>query len=242
MKTIQLKAGKERSLQRQHPWIFESAIAKGSADAGETVRVESSDGVFLAWAAFSPVSRIRARVWSFNEAQRIDAAFIQSLIQKSIQARSLFDIQSNGMRLVHGESDGLPGLVVDRYGDTLVAQFTSCGTERFKDVMADALLKPQALANSTSVLMPMFALLRGCQKSQAGCEVRGPQRFVCRSMGGCCHSTLLKAIKRVSIWTSATVVSVFTSTRCFGSFKMCSIVIAIPVALRWQHWRVVQRM
>ena len=146
MKTIQLKAGKERSLQRQHPWIFESAIAKGSADTGETVRVESSDGVFLAWAAFSPTSRIRARVWSFNEAQRIDAEFIQGLIQKSIQARSLFDIQSNGMRLVHGESDGLPGLVVDRYGDTLVAQFTSCGTERFKDVMADALLKATGLS------------------------------------------------------------------------------------------------
>ena len=68
MKTIRLKAGKERSLQRQHPWIFESAIAKGSADAGETVRVESHEGVFLAWAAFSPTSRIRARVWSFDEA------------------------------------------------------------------------------------------------------------------------------------------------------------------------------
>jgi 23S rRNA (cytosine1962-C5)-methyltransferase len=171
-------------LQRQHPWIFESAIAKGSADAGETVRVESSDGVFLAWAAFSPVSRIRARVWSFNEAQRIDAAFIQSLIQKSIQARSLFDIQSNGMRLVHGESDGLPGLVVDRYGDTLVAQFASCGTERFQRCDGRCLApRPQALANSTSVLMPMFALLRGCQKSQAGCEVRGPQRSCLQEHG-----------------------------------------------------------
>ena len=82
MKTIRLKAGKERSLQRQHPWIFESAIAKGSADAGETVRVESHEGVFLAWAAFSPTSRIRARVWSFDETQRIDAAFIEGLIFK----------------------------------------------------------------------------------------------------------------------------------------------------------------
>ena len=145
MKTIRLKAGKERSLQRQHPWIFESAIAKGSADAGETVRVESNEGVFLAWASFSPTSRIRARVWSFDETRRIDNAFIQSLVEKSVQARSLFDIQSNGMRLVHGESDGLPGLVVDRYDDTLVAQFTSCGTERFKDVMADALLKATGL-------------------------------------------------------------------------------------------------
>jgi 23S rRNA (cytosine1962-C5)-methyltransferase len=145
MKTIRLKAGKERSLQRQHPWIFESAIAKGSGDAGETVRVESHEGEFLAWASFSPTSRIRARVWSFEASQRIDATFIEALIHKSVQARSLFDIQSNGMRLVHGESDGLPGLVVDRYGDTLVAQFTSCGTERFKSVMADALLKATGL-------------------------------------------------------------------------------------------------
>ncbi len=146
MKTIRLKAGKERSLQRQHPWIFESAIAKGSADAGETVRVESHEGVFLAWASFSPSSRIRARVWSFDEAQGIDNALIQKLIEESVHARSLFDIQSNGMRLVHGESDGLPGLVVDRYGDTLVAQFTSCGSERFKQVMADALLNVTGLA------------------------------------------------------------------------------------------------
>ena len=146
MKSIRLKAGKERSLQRKHPWIFESAIAKGSADAGETVRVESHEGEFLAWAAFSPTSRIRARVWSFDEAQRIDDAFIQGLIEKAVQARSLFDIQSNGMRLVHGESDGLPGLVVDRYGDTLVAQFTSCGTERVKQVMADALLAATGLS------------------------------------------------------------------------------------------------
>ena len=75
MKTIRLRAGKERSLLRRHPWIFESAIARGAADAGETVRVESHEGQFLAWAAFSPVSKIRARVWSFDESQRIDAAF-----------------------------------------------------------------------------------------------------------------------------------------------------------------------
>ena len=84
MKSIRLKAGKERSLQRKHPWIFESAIAKGSADAGETVRVESHEGQFLAWAAFSPTSRIRARVWSFDEAQRIDDTFIQGLVKKAV--------------------------------------------------------------------------------------------------------------------------------------------------------------
>jgi 23S rRNA (cytosine1962-C5)-methyltransferase len=145
MKTIRLKEGKERSLQRRHPWVFESAVAKGSADPGETVRVESHAGQFLAWAAFSPSSRIRARVWSFDEHQRIDAAWIAHLIQQAISARSWFDIQSNGMRLVHGESDGLPGLIVDRYHDTLVAQFTSCGSERFKSVIADALLSVTGL-------------------------------------------------------------------------------------------------
>ena len=140
MKTIRLREGKERSLLRRHPWIFESAIAKGGGDAGETVRVESSQGEFLAWASFSPASKIRARVWSFDEAQRIDAAFFASTLGRALQARSRFDIQSDGVRLVHGESDGLPGLIVDRYGDTLVAQFLSCGVERWKNVIADALL------------------------------------------------------------------------------------------------------
>jgi 23S rRNA (cytosine1962-C5)-methyltransferase len=141
MKTIRLKDGKERSLLRRHPWVFDSAIAKGGGDPGETVRVESHAGQFLAWASFSPSSRIRARIWSFDEAQRIDAAFIESRIAQAVAARHWFDIQSDGVRLVHGESDGLPGLIVDRYADTLVAQFTSCGTERFKQAIADALLK-----------------------------------------------------------------------------------------------------
>lgn len=145
MKSIRLRAGKERSLQRGHPWVFESAIAKGGADAGETVRIESHEGAFLAWAAFSPASRIRARAWSFDEAQRIDAPFLEARIQASVLARARFDIKSDGVRLIHGESDGLPGLVVDRYGDTLVAQFQSCGVERFKAVIADALLAATGL-------------------------------------------------------------------------------------------------
>jgi 23S rRNA (cytosine1962-C5)-methyltransferase len=115
MKTIRLKEGKERSLLRRHPWIFDSAIARGGADAGETVRVESHAGDFLAWAAFSPTSRIRARAWSFDEQQRIDAAFLGTLIERAVRTRELFDIRSDGLRLIHGESDGLPGLIVDRY-------------------------------------------------------------------------------------------------------------------------------
>lgn len=146
MKTIRLRDGKEKSLLRHHPWIFESAIAKGGGDRGETVRVESSAGQFLCWAAFSPDSKIRARAWSFDEKQRIDAAFFVAAVASSIRARGRFDIQSDGVRLVHGESDGLPGLIVDRYGDTLVAQFTSAGVERWKDVIADALLAQTGLS------------------------------------------------------------------------------------------------
>jgi 23S rRNA (cytosine1962-C5)-methyltransferase len=128
-------------LLRRHPWVFDGAIAKGGGDPGETVRIESEQGQFLAWGAVSPTSKIRVRVWSWDEKQRIDAAFFKSLIATSLGTRRLFDIQSNGVRLVHGESDGLPGLVVDQYGDTLVAQFLSCGTERWKQVIADALLE-----------------------------------------------------------------------------------------------------
>ena len=146
MKTLRLREGKERSLQRCHPWIFESAIARGGGDAGETVRVESHSGQFLAWAAYSPQSKIRARAWSFEETQRIDAGFFRHRVARAIQARARFDIRSDGLRLIHGEADGLPGLIVDRYGDTLVAQFLSSGAERWKSVLVDALLAETGLA------------------------------------------------------------------------------------------------
>ena len=146
MKIIKLKSGKEKSLLRRHPWVFDGAIAKGGGDPGETVRIESEQGQFLAWGAVSPTSKIRVRVWSWDEKQRVDAAFFKARIATSLRTRSLFNIQSNGVRLVHGESDGLPGLVVDQYGDTLVAQFLSCGTERWKQVIADALLELTGLS------------------------------------------------------------------------------------------------
>jgi 23S rRNA (cytosine1962-C5)-methyltransferase len=146
MKTLRLRPGKERSLLRRHPWVFESAIAKGGGDAGETVRIEAEDGRFLAWAAFSPHSKIRARAWSFDEKQRIDAAFMASRVSSAVAARERFELPSDGVRLVHGEADGLPGLIVDRYGDTLVAQFLSAGAERWKPVLADALLAVTGLA------------------------------------------------------------------------------------------------
>ena len=146
MKVVRVRAGKERSLLRRHPWVFEGSIAGGKADSGETVRVESSDGRFLAWAAYSPQSSIRLRAWSFDEHERIDAAFFVRRIAAAIAMRHRLAVASDGVRLVHGEADGLPGLVVDRYGDTLVAQFLAAGVERWKSAIADALLEKTGAA------------------------------------------------------------------------------------------------
>ena len=140
MKIIKLRPGRERSLQKRHPWIFEGSIARGAADAGETVRVEADDGSFLAWAAFSPASQIRARAWSFDEAERIDAALFERRIAAAVALRGRLAIDSDALRLIHGEADGLPGLIVDRYGDTLCAAFGSAGSERWKDTICSALL------------------------------------------------------------------------------------------------------
>jgi 23S rRNA (cytosine1962-C5)-methyltransferase len=170
MKSIRLVAGKERSLQRRHPWVFAGSVAHGKADAGETVRVEAADGRFLAWGAYSPSSQIRVRAWSFDEAERIDAAFLERRITRAVALRARLPVASTGMRLVHGEADGLPGLIVDRYGSTLSAQFLSAGVERWKSKIADLLLaatgtehlyeRSDASARSLEGLEPQTGWLR----------------------------------------------------------------------------------
>lgn len=140
MKTIQLREGKERSLLRHHPWVFQGSLERGKADPGETVRVESSDGKFLCWGAFSPSSMIRVRAWTFDETERVDHAFFKRRIARALALRARLPIASDGVRLVHGEADGLPGLIVDRYGDMLSAQFLSAGMERWREALADILL------------------------------------------------------------------------------------------------------
>src|SRR5688572_9063167 len=146
MKVIRLRDNKERSLLRRHPWVFEGSIDKGGADSGETVRVQAHDGRFLAWGAYSPHSSIRVRAWSFDEAERIDAAFFERRLAAAIALRARLPIPSDGVRLVHAEADGLPGLIVDRYADVLSAQFLAAGVERWRDAIADALLRLTGLA------------------------------------------------------------------------------------------------
>jgi len=140
---IILKAGREKSLLRRHPWIFSGAIERvdGAPVSGDTLAVRDDAGNFLAWAAYNPDSQITARVWSFREAEIIDADFFCGRIADALSARRELKLSdnSNGMRLIHAESDGLPGLIVDRYGDVLVMQVGSAGLERWRDTIAGIL-------------------------------------------------------------------------------------------------------
>ena len=144
MNKLILKAGREKSLKRRHPWVFSGAMAKvqGNPGPGETVEVWSATGEFLAVAAYSPESQIVARVWDWKE-RVIDGAFFKENIKRAVEQRRtlLKDADTDAMRLVHGESDGLPGVVADRYGDTVVLQLTSAGADRWRQEIADAVLE-----------------------------------------------------------------------------------------------------
>ena len=174
MKKLILKPGREKSLKRKHPWVFSGAVARieGDPQTGDTIEVRSADGEFLAVAAYSPHSQIRARVWDWKE-RAIDHAFFNERIKRSVeQRRTLIDVDAaDAARLIYGESDGLPGIIADRYGDTVVMQLTSAGGERWRDEISESL---QQATGATSVwersdaevrqlegLPPRTGLLRG---------------------------------------------------------------------------------
>jgi 23S rRNA (cytosine1962-C5)-methyltransferase len=145
-----LKHGKERSLLRRHPWIFSGALeaVDGHGKSGDTAAVYDSSGGFLALAAFSPHSQIRLRVWSFDPSDRIDAVFFQNRIQKAVARRMKNGTLPCACRLINAEADLLSGLIVDKYGDYLVAQFLSAGVERWKSGIVkglEAVLRPEGI-------------------------------------------------------------------------------------------------
>ena len=144
-----LKPGREKSLKRRHPWVFSGAVGKltGNPRPGDTIEVHSSDGEFLAVAACNPQSNIVARVWDWEQ-RAIDAAFFHDRVERAVALRAHLLPTSDTVRLVHAESDGLPGVVIDRYGETVVLQLSSAGAMRWRDALADALMqtvKPHTL-------------------------------------------------------------------------------------------------
>ena len=174
MADVILKPGREKSLLRRHPWIFSGAVhtADDNIASGSTVDLLSSDGQFLARASYSPASQIRARVWTFAD-EPVDEEFFRKRIRKAIVSRSMFQVsgQSNASRLIYAESDGLPGLIVDRYDDVLVLQSLTAGSEYWKETLADLLIEETGLAaiyersdadvRELEGLEPKVGLLRG---------------------------------------------------------------------------------
>ena len=138
-----LKPGRDKSLRQRHPWIFSGAIAsvEGEPEPGDTVEIHDADGKFIARAAFSPQSQIRARVWTFDAREAVDARFIARRVARALEARTaMVDLRHTGCRLIHGESDGLPGVVADRYGGTVVLQLAAAGAERWRDAIVAAIV------------------------------------------------------------------------------------------------------
>lgn len=140
---LHLKTGREKSVLRRHPWIFAGSIGRveGEPASGETVRVLDTRGQELGLAAYSPASQIRARMWTWDADEAIDQAFLRKRLESALQMRRRLGQEHPGaaLRWVHGESDGLPGLVVDRYADFLVMQVLSAGIEHWREPLAGLL-------------------------------------------------------------------------------------------------------
>ena len=150
MAELILHPGKERSLLRHHPWVFDTSIARlaGHARPGDTVTITDTHGKPLAKAAYSPSSKIRARVWTFDVEATVDHAFFKRRVQQAVARRAVLPelAGQDGQRLIHAESDGLPGVIADRYGDTVVVQLTSAGAEKWRSAIVDGLHKATGCA------------------------------------------------------------------------------------------------
>lgn len=195
---VWLKEGRERSLRRRHPWVFSGAVERveGVPAPGATVEIVAASGGFLARGAFSPESQIRARVWTFDESERVDREFFRRRLQRSIESRrrlGLLDDEA-ACRLVFSESDGLPGLIVDRYAGFLVCQFLSAGAETWRDVAVELLgeiCAPRGIferseggARHKEGLASRRGLLAGAEPPRDLSIVAGGARFVVDIGGG----------------------------------------------------------
>jgi 23S rRNA (cytosine1962-C5)-methyltransferase len=144
-----VKSGREKSLLRRHPWIFSGAVQKrlNQPQSGDVVRVSAEDGRFLCRAAFSADSQIVARALSFDEGERIDENFYRKRIHAAIARRATLAACTDAMRLVHAESDGIPGLIADRYGAVVVMQLLTAGIDPRREILARLFLEIPGVAS-----------------------------------------------------------------------------------------------
>ncbi len=175
MSSIFLKKSADTFIKRKHPWIFSGAIEKveGNPSNGQTVQIFTSDKKPVGNGSYSPSSQIRLRVWSFDPEKKIDEDFFRRkiLLASAVRKQIIDTSQTNAYRVINAESDGLPGLVVDRYSDFLVCQFLSAGAEFHKKIIIDVLgdiFKPFGIFERSDVevrtkegLQPNQGLLKG---------------------------------------------------------------------------------
>ena len=140
--TVILNEGREKSLLRHHPWIFSKAIQKAdeSLQMGQTVEVVNQAGEFLCYGLYSPNSQIRVRALSFDENVKITDALISSRVKDAISLiKNVFARGNDGVRLISSEGDLLPGLIADKYNEFIVISISSCGMERYKNIICQTL-------------------------------------------------------------------------------------------------------
>ena len=138
--SLRLHPGRESSVRRRHPWLFAGAVAQvqGDPEPGATVVVRTSSGEPLGRASWSPESQLVARFWTFETDEVVDEAFVASRVREAAARRQAVFADSDAARLVFAESDGLPGIVADRYGPWVVVQLGSAGADRWRTVLAHA--------------------------------------------------------------------------------------------------------
>jgi 23S rRNA (cytosine1962-C5)-methyltransferase len=176
MKRLVLRAGREKSVLQRHPWVFSGAIdtADQGIKLGEPVHICKHDGYPIAVASFSPQSQIRAKIWSFNSDTSIDKEFFRERIQSAWQARmkgiGIGNPQhGNSCRLVNSEGDGLPGIVVDKYGPYLVVQILSAGAHFFRSTILECLQELEGVEGIWERADKTMAELEGISPLEGKC-------------------------------------------------------------------------
>lgn len=244
---LQLKKGREKPVQNRHPWIFSGAIQQihGHPQPGDLVEIISAKGQWLGRAYYNPHSQIRARILTWDENQPIDDDFWHARLQQAINGRTALQLQpaTTAYRLVNAESDGLPGLIVDQYGDHLVLQCLTLGIDRRKETLIDLLenlLHPAAIIERSDVsvrdkegLAQIAAVHRGPRPSPNLTILENNHRFAVNLLEG--HKTGLyldqrdnrAAVGRPQFVAGKTVLNLFSYTGGFALYAAAAGAAAI---------------
>lgn len=235
--TLILHPGREKSLLRRHPWVFASAIKslEGRARPGDTVDIVSSDGLWLARGAYSPESQIQARVWTFDKNEIVDNGFFLRQIETANNARkrTVERTQTNGYRVVAAESDGLPGITIDKFDKVLVCQLLSAGADKHRSKIIWALTRlfpdcsvyerSDVAVRKKEGLEPLTQTLHGEVPDEVVIEENGVKILVDIKQG---HKTGFYLDQRdnravaSSYAKDARVLNCFSYTGTFGSYAL----------------------